>query len=1388
MLQPCTVKMPIFSDLGLYYGGSPPPTFTYITPRYNPFPGPPSSHRLPPHSRINKYLPLLPTISESSPLYRRAIPLSRLSSPRPILSLPPYQPPRPIRINTADIDVSTPRRAHRTPNNGDRPGTIKRDRTVVRLQTKRARDQKKKTPGEKLMEKFLIRDKVKVVDTEYKKKVLEAVEVEKKRVESIRTSDRDVPVLSQVEVLDRLLVEEQQKVDEEECAASRRGSDAMLQPISDYKMDLKGEIRLQTVKKKKHKKSKSCDLEPTLEIVESKDVPEKNMLQRRNTVKKIRRMSEDILLGLDTNKFIPSSKNDTQIMSSVEENIQLSSIKCKPSCNGDTVKTNTTGISLIPVTGETSPAEKNNKPKKGVKGVKNKISIEVSIENDVGAKQFKNKILPKFTVDDIRVEETLISKRKLAQKIHYEVVVEDFLESVDKTEKSKTTNKESNLTVNDPTQLVDKVNKSLTNKVSKITKNDIKNSKTEKDTTAKVLVKEKQNSNFSAKENSNNFLKSEEEIVWAKDKVTYDNLAHISIKKNQELKRVKSIQEQKMSFENRSERESTFSNKETKSMSSIISSLNETVIEKDKVILKSEIIIPNSFNSKPNSGTKEHDVIKGDEQLFEHPNTQERPTSSAQRTSSCEVNDNVEDTQLFEPPTNSNVETFQIDTAEKDILNKIIQKTCEQHMKRNEKKLFGNINKIFIKNDSQNGKSCQSEALCTTAPKGFVSKSRESKKRNTEKSTIDITAHTETLPPPQEASIDFWAVLNTSASGTRLNEAYKSIKIINKRAKVHDKDMDISRINEEKVGEELTSMPTPIGDGKKRVPNMQSNIEVEHISELEVKQFKFNAEVECKKHNFQGKEKKTKLDKKLANNFDPKSVVGINKAKNTKQPREDTFGKNNFKMKGEEPQQNIRSTIPLNGKEKEELGNKLETKVEGTNVADKMKQPHLDMVVVNSKIDNNDFFSQISIEAILKPDTMKLQTKEQKSKTTTDHKNNCLGSTNKGLLDSKYETQYSADENCYINPINQSLKSLGEPFREESSVILNVMESKVDSSRLDINDSMKLSNAITNKKLDIFKCSSTVKKELSHQNVVDPTAKPVQNNLTTSINDDISKLLIGPTEKVDDGDTSSKQSDFIQPGTPGLKKSGNIEKVEQLKIFSPPNNNNLPEDKNSLHTNILLSKNLVKNKKIDNILNKINKNIPKDKIIKETEPTTNIKAKISKTKKSMKKKEQISSMQKPIEVGTNNSVAVNIKNVEEVHTSNKTSVKLDKQPDTKEKQFPAVSKSSPKKTEVFEESTPVNLHPDPSLVPSVAPTDNLPPNEHTASNIIVGTSPEESNGNVIVTPPPRLEDSEEEEEEEETETETDDDEEVEVSCDWLSEMVDDLWSHLQRFRLRMVAT
>nr|CAD7448463.1 unnamed protein product [Timema bartmani] len=201
----------------------------------------------------------------------------------------------------------------------------------------------------------------------------------------------------------------------------------------------------------------------------------------------------------------------------------------------------------------------------------------------------------------------------------------------------------------------------------------------------------------------------------------------------------------------------------------------------------------------------------------------------------------------------------------------------------------------------------------------------------------------------------------------------------------------------------------------------------------------------------------------------------------------------------------------------------------------------------------------------------------------------------------------------------------------------------------------------------------------------------------------------------------------------------------------------------------------------------------------------------------MEKKEQISSMQKPIEVGTNNSVAVNIKNVEEVHTSNKTSVKLDKQPDTKDKQFPAVSKSSPKNTEVFEESTPVNLHPDPSLAPtdnlppnehtasniivgtspeestpvnlhpdpSLVPTDNLPPNEHTASNIIVGTSPEESNGNVIVTPPPRLEDSEEEEE---TETETDDDEEVEVSCDWLSEMVDDLWSHLQRFRLRMVAT
>lgn len=110
--------------------------------------------------------PSLPTISEVSG--------------SPILSSSPrlrshYTAPRPIRIDTADIDVSSPRNRgpfeRSSDGSGDRKGspkeragTIRRGRTVVRLHTRRLKDgppalaAAAKTPGERLAEKHYIRD------------------------------------------------------------------------------------------------------------------------------------------------------------------------------------------------------------------------------------------------------------------------------------------------------------------------------------------------------------------------------------------------------------------------------------------------------------------------------------------------------------------------------------------------------------------------------------------------------------------------------------------------------------------------------------------------------------------------------------------------------------------------------------------------------------------------------------------------------------------------------------------------------------------------------------------------------------------------------------------------------------------------------------------------------------------------------------------------------------------------------------------------------------------------------------------------------------------------------------------------------------------------------
>ncbi|XP_076266554.1 protein kinase C delta isoform X3 [Rhynchophorus ferrugineus] len=200
--------MPYYSELGIYT-----PSSSYTSPLIK---GPYSNHSsiiasniLPLPKQIHRsnfrgFKPHLTTISEAN----ATAPLRRISSPKVIYhSSPKVRVQRPIKINTADIDVSVNKYNNyvergsaekRSPTSRSEPPpvqpekeakpntNIRRDRATIRLQTihkdalekeigtiKSWRDKfkpeelvtearvKRKSPGEKLKEKFLIKSKSK---------------------------------------------------------------------------------------------------------------------------------------------------------------------------------------------------------------------------------------------------------------------------------------------------------------------------------------------------------------------------------------------------------------------------------------------------------------------------------------------------------------------------------------------------------------------------------------------------------------------------------------------------------------------------------------------------------------------------------------------------------------------------------------------------------------------------------------------------------------------------------------------------------------------------------------------------------------------------------------------------------------------------------------------------------------------------------------------------------------------------------------------------------------------------------------------------------------------------------------------------------------------------
>ncbi|XP_066993565.2 uncharacterized protein [Anabrus simplex] len=416
--------MPLYNDINLYYGSSsltnPLPSSSY----YSPFGLPsrsvysggtlglmPTPRLLP--SRAG-YSPLLPTISETSSftsLPRRPLtPLSRIGSPRITSS---YLPPKPIRIDTADIDVSTPRtprvdRERSREQEGQefsRQGTIKRGRTVVRLHTKKPKDnpalqRRKQTPGERLMEKFLIKDKIaEAAKEERQRKLDEQERLERLQAEALKTAEQPlVPPQPPSEDHSSIILTENAALDI--LLSTQEEVDSHL--VETARTEEKKETRNRTMRL--GKKTKKRDLirqtsEPseTIWMMEDESGTEKSPLQRRNTVKKLRRNSQDI------------SDSET--------------ISCPNS------RRSSLDVDAPPIVAEEEELKlAKNITVKRKRGDKQKIVADISVDNSISAAPLLKSPV-KFIVDDIQVEESPASPRTLAKKFRYEVTVQELDES-----------------------------------------------------------------------------------------------------------------------------------------------------------------------------------------------------------------------------------------------------------------------------------------------------------------------------------------------------------------------------------------------------------------------------------------------------------------------------------------------------------------------------------------------------------------------------------------------------------------------------------------------------------------------------------------------------------------------------------------------------------------------------------------------------------------------------------------------------------------------------------------------------------------------------------------------------------------------------------------------
>jgi hypothetical protein len=387
--------------------------------------------------------------------------------------VPAYRAPRPIVIDTADIDVSTPRkRTDRISRDRDdiQQGTIKRGRTVVRLHTKRLKDNpglhqnRRKTPGEKLVEKFLIRDKV---SEEVKGRKLEAeadrlkhayrgsasLEAENGhsiasgRVSGLIGSDEPEEILTKKPVTgegghDVVNVTQSEAFD---ILLSQTENGTVIVATTSESVPGPEHSPSQEKSDTANKIPKKGDKGSTIKRSEIVQTPvEKSLLQRRNTMKRLRRNSRDLeIIPLDV------SDHECSMPSTHAGPLPISASSVSSTLTASTISTpiestpSTTITPTLELLSDTEEVIKSavTKPKcsnrdacpfktkvsdgRSERNISKKVSVDVSVEN---ADDIFKKIPFRFVVDEIKIEETPKSP-KSPKLVRYEVTVDEIADT-----------------------------------------------------------------------------------------------------------------------------------------------------------------------------------------------------------------------------------------------------------------------------------------------------------------------------------------------------------------------------------------------------------------------------------------------------------------------------------------------------------------------------------------------------------------------------------------------------------------------------------------------------------------------------------------------------------------------------------------------------------------------------------------------------------------------------------------------------------------------------------------------------------------------------------------------------------------------------------------------